>query len=170
MADPLDYSTPPRHALPAPVVALAGWLVPGAGYALIGQRARALFSGVAIVVVFMMGLLIAGVRCVDVPGYDAYGNVRTVGRLGKGQSVLRADPVHAILDKPWYIPQVLTGPIALGASVWSVKVSDTVGKSTGRLWDIGTLYTAVAGMLNLLTILDAAHRAAKIRDANPGPM
>ena len=174
MADPRDYRSPPRHAMPAPVVAIAGWAVPGLGYALIGQRARAWFSGTAIVLIFVAGLLIAGVRCVDVPGYDAQGNLRTVGRLGRGQSMLRAAPIPAILDKPWYIPQVLAGPIALGASVWSIKVSDDVPKSTGRLWDIGTLYTAVAGMLNLLTILDAAHRAARIRDLgvanHPGPM
>ena len=168
MADPTDPEMP--HAMPAPIVALAGWAVPGLGYALIGQRARAWFSGSAIIILFLMGLLIAGIRCVDVPGYDAYGNVRRIGRLGAGQPFIQADPVHAILDKPWYIPQVLAGPIALGASAASIKLSDTVGKSTGRLWDIGTLYTAVAGMLNLLTILDAAHRAAKIRDANPGPM
>lgn len=170
MPDATDTYTPPREAPPAPVVALAGWAVPGLGYALVGERKRAWLSGGAIVAVFLLGLLIAGVRCVDVPGYDARGNLRLVGRLGQGQSVLRVDPVHAVLDKPWYIPQVLTGPIALGASVWSVHVSDDVTKSTGRLWDIGTLYTAVAGMLNLLTILDAAHRAARIRDANPGPM
>lgn len=167
-------SSLPVHPPSPPVVAVCGWLVPGLGYWLIGQRGRAYFSGGAILATFLAGLLIAGVRCVDVPGYDARGELRTVGRLGRGQAWIRAEPFRAILDKPWYIPQVLAGPVAIGTSVWSVKVSDTVGKSTGRLWDIGTLYTAVAGMLNLLTILDAAHRASRMREAleaaNPGPM
>ena len=32
--------------------------------------------------------------------------------------------------------------------------------SHGRVNEIGVLYTAVAGMLNLLAIIDASHRAA----------
>jgi hypothetical protein len=36
-------------------------------------------------------------------------------------------------------------------------------EAKARLAEIGTLYTAVAGMLNLLTIIDASHRAARIK-------
>ena len=141
-----------------PLVALAGWLVPGLGYLLIGQRARAIVSGATILALFVGGLLIAGVRCVDVPGYDAGGHLRR-GAASFGNNRLRA-----VLDKPWYIPQVLAGPVAVAASVASVRASGTYDKTVGRLWDIGTLYTAVAGMLNLLVILDAAHRAGRLRD------
>ena len=83
-------------SMPPPVVALAGWLVPGAGY--------------------------------------------------------------------WLIGQVFNGPMGLGAA-W---ISDQLAASPryhnieakARLAEIGTLYTAVAGMLNLLTIIDSAHRAS----------
>ena len=34
-------------------------------------------------------------------------------------------------------------------------------KSHARVNEIGVLYTAVAGMLNLLAMIDAAHRAAR---------
>ena len=33
--------------------------------------------------------------------------------------------------------------------------------STARIFDIGTLYTAVAGMLNLLVIIDATYRSTR---------
>jgi hypothetical protein len=36
-------------------------------------------------------------------------------------------------------------------------------ETKARLAEIGTLYTAVAGMLNLLTIIDASHRAGRVR-------
>jgi len=36
-----------------------------------------------------------------------------------------------------------------------------VPQSHSRSWEIGTLYTAVAGMLNLLVIIDSAHRAGQ---------
>lgn len=162
---PPAWVDPPAWASP-PVVAIAGWLVPGLGYGLIGQRARAWFSGVAIVALFVLGLLIAGVRCVDVPGYDSTGELRRVqsrGPMLERPTVLASDPVHSILDKPWFIPQVCTGPVALAAGAWSVKVSPSYRQATGRLWDIGTLYTAVAGILNLLALLDAAARAARHR-------
>lgn len=155
---------------PVPLVALAGWLVPGLGYLLMGQRQRALFSGVSIVVIFVLGVLIAGVRCVDVPGFADNGQLKRAVR--SGEPAIQAAPFRQIVDKPWYIPQILAGPLTVGASVWSVNVSDSYPKATARLWDIGTLYTAVAGMLNLLVIIDSAHRAARLREAHPqlGPM
>jgi hypothetical protein len=162
------YNQPPNPPSP-PIIAIAGWLVPGLGYALIGERARALIVGTTIVAIFILGLLIAGVRCIDVPGYDANGELRQIGR---NQTLIGSAPLAAIRDKPWYIPQILAGPLTIGASVWSVSASAGAAKATGRLWDIGTLYTAVAGMLNLLVIIDAAYRSAKIREDNPrlGPM
>ena len=162
-----DGSSPP----PVPLIAAAGWLVPGLGYALIGERKRAIFCGSAILALFVLGILIAGVRCVDVPGYDANGALKRVGPRSS-ELLISASPFRSIMDRPWYIPQILAGPVTIGASIWSVSVSDDYPKSTARLWDIGTLYTAVAGMLNLLVMMDCAHRAAKIREANPrlGPM
>jgi len=131
-----------------PLVALAGWLVPGAGYWLIGQKKRAITVGVAIVAIFIVGILISGIRVVEAPDMNATGNL-----------------LQKILTKPWFIGQVLNGPIGIAAA-W---VSDQLAQSTqyhaieakARLAEIGTLYTAVAGMLNLLTIIDSSHRAAQ---------
>ena len=133
-------------AAPPPMVALAGWLVPGAGYWLIGQRRRAYTVGITILAIFMFGILISGIRVVQAPD-----------RTGPGGLPQR------ILARPWFLGQVLTGPIGIA----SAYVSDQLASSPkygaieakARLAEIGTLYTAVAGMLNLLTIIDAAHRA-----------
>lgn len=146
--------------MPPPVVALAGWVLPGAGYLLIGQVARALTVCVTILILFVLGLLIGGVRVVEPPA--------TYNR-----------PLNAVLDKPWYIGQILAGPMTLLTS-WVGADSRTADagrgeeapadlKEQGRYYwmsharsnEIGTLYTAVAGMLNLLTIIDAAYRAGR---------
>ena len=155
---------------PAPLVAFAGWCVPGLGYWLIGEKTRAVFSGASILAIFVIGLLIAGVRCVDVPGFDEVGSLKRVGR--SNNTLIGTMPFKAIIDRPWFIPQVLTGPAAVGAGAWGISIAGTYPKGTARLWDIGTLYTAVAGMLNLLVIIDAAHRASRIREEFPqlGPM
>lgn len=158
------------NAVPAPLVALCGWLVPGLGYALIGQRARAVVAGGAIVLTFLLGLLIGGVRVVDVPGYDASGSrkpVRNTNGLAVADSwALKAAPFDELLNKPWYIAQTLVGPIN-GLATWGSLSAAAGGHhtSTARLFDIGTLYTAVAGMLNLLVILDATYRSTRPPEA-----
>ncbi|MDQ3440565.1 MAG: hypothetical protein M3478_09480 [Planctomycetota bacterium] len=138
MPGPTQHSAPPT-----PLVALAGWLIPGAGYFLIGHHKRALVVGVSVIVLFLLGILIAGVAVVEAPNF------------GGGGSLL-----GGVLQKPWFLGQMMTGPIGL-ISAWIAQgVADDYPAAKARLGEIGTLYTAVAGMLNLLAIIDAAHRAA----------
>jgi hypothetical protein len=134
-----------KSAMPAPVVALAAWLLPGLGYFLIGQRARAITVCVTILLLFASGLLIGGVRVVD--EFEEYTSVAK------------------IIDKPWYMGQILAGPVALTTAKVAKRVDEyrrpAFPVSHSRVNEIGTLYTAVAGMLNLLAIIDAADRAAR---------
>lgn len=157
-----DSETTPRVP-PPPVVALAGWLVPGAGYWLIGERARGVVVCVTVLLTFIVGILIGGIRVIDVPGYDNSGTLRLTVVEGRRTNVaaLRARPLGEVFAKPWYIGQIFTGPAALAASYASLDAAQQgVPPSTARVFDIGTLYAAVAGMLNLLVMIDAAHRAA----------
>jgi hypothetical protein len=148
-----------RHASP-PLVALAGWLVPGLGYFLIGQRARGYISGITIIATFVLGLLIGGIRVIDVPGYDIKGN-RRMDRIGREEVwKLKSNPMAEILNKPWYMPQTLVGPLNAVATIASLQAAPDHRQSVARIFDIGTLYTAVAGMLNLMIIIDSTYRAA----------
>src|SRR5947209_2985556 len=62
-------SSNPRGGTANPIVAaIASWIIPGAGYWLIGQRARALAVGITVIVLFVLGLLIGGIRVLEVPG------------------------------------------------------------------------------------------------------
>ncbi len=184
MSKPQNASTGPT--LSPTAVAAAGWLLPGAGYWLVGQRGRAITVGVTIIILFVAGLLIGGVRALEVPGYGTHGqriNVsiyrdrrnRIVETSGDDLSdengiwVIRAHPLDEIRNKPWSIAQVMTGPISIAAAYSSVAASARSGpggaplgaKSHARVNEIGVLYTAVAGMLNLLAMIDAAHRATQ---------
>src|SRR5438105_8674850 len=105
--------------VPAPIVAIVNWLVPGAGYLLLGQIARGLTVGITIIVLFAMGCLIGGIHVVDPPVFSqAQGNY-----------------VHAVLEKPWYIGQFLTGIIGLlcGSIGRSPPGSHYRFSQTGRL-------------------------------------
>jgi hypothetical protein len=141
MSEPADNPSPP-------LVALAGWVLPGAGYWLIGQKTRSITVGVTIVAVFVVGILISGIRVVQAPDM-----------VGPGTLPQR------ILNRPWFIGQVLAGPVGIAAAWTSDQLAHGSRyaniEAKARLAEIGTLYTAVAGMLNLLTIIDSAHRAAQ---------
>ena len=128
------------NPVPAPVVELAAWLFPGTGYFLLGQRARAITISTTIIVLFLLGLLIGGVKVVDPPASYA------------------TNPLKIVFDKPWFVGQILAGPITL--------VTAAIGEghffsSHAHPNEIGTLYTAVAGMLNLLAIIDSTYRAGR---------
>jgi hypothetical protein len=130
-----------------PLVAVAGWLVPGAGYWLIGERQRGITVGVTIIAIFVLGILISGIRVVQAPDLTGPGRLHS-----------------RIINRPWFIGQVLNGPMGIGAAI----VADELAKgqykhveAKARLAEIGTLYTAIAGMLNLLVIIDSAARSAQ---------
>jgi hypothetical protein len=186
MFNPQD--APGVRQLSPTTVAAAGWVLPGAGYWLLGDHVRALVAGVTIILLFIGGLLIGGVRVLEVPGYGTHGQrinatlFRDPNNPGNiverdseeytGESavwVMRAHPLDEIRNKPWSIAQVMTGPLSIVSAYGSVVASERpeagappVGaKSHARVNEIGVLYTAVAGMLNLLAMIDAAHRAAR---------
>ena len=135
-----------RDLPPPPLVALAGWLLPGSGYWLIGQKTRGLTIGVTIIILFLLGILIAGIRVVEAPNMSGPGSM-----------------ISRVLQRPWFLGQALTGPIGLASAYASDVLAESPRyknvQSKARLAEIGTLYTAVAGMLNLLAIIDSAHRA-----------
>jgi hypothetical protein len=151
------------------MVAVAGWVLPGAGYWLIGQKSRALTVGITIIILFVLGLLIAGMRVIDVPGFDANGQMMMVDvGLPQKHWVMAVDPLSELRNKPWSVPQLLTGPIGVLAGWESVRWSrpDASGnpiapQSHVRINEIGSLYCSVAGLLNLMVIIDAAARAAR---------
>jgi hypothetical protein len=210
MANAEQVNSQKARAAWPPATAVAGWLLPGAGYWMIGQRARGVVVGITIVTLFVMGLLIGGVRVLEVPGYGPNGQpihiirgqfqrrysseILTIdlpmedGHPPQGLRLISGTPIAPIMlgepfteirDKPWSIAQVMAGPIALLAGAWSVEqarpasASDEAlpagSRSHARLNEIGVLYTAVAGMLNLMVIIDAAYRAAYPHTADDNP-
>lgn len=175
MSPPDSPPAKPPHPL---IVALAGWALPGLGYVLIGHRSRGITIGVTIVLLFVAGLLIGGVRALEVPTVERE-EVQAI-RLDAVRSGARVPPEPTwgaeVRAKPWSIAQFFNGPVGFVAGYFSAKASTidreaflntgtikTPGvESHARVNEIAVLYTAVAGMLNLLAIIDAAHRAGRM--------
>lgn len=173
-----SFSRRKRNVSPA-LAAIAGWLLPGAGYFLIGEVARGMIVGATIIAMFLGGILLAGIRVIDVPGYDKAGQRVKIDPNGARIESTSRHRYYGVLpwaltgrgffaemvNKPWYVCQILSGPICLIASSASLSAASSgVPSSHARLYEIGTLYTAVAGLLNLLAVIDAAHRAARMQE------
>lgn len=170
-----------------PAIAVISWILPGAGHFIVGERARGMVVGITILVLYFSGLLVGGVRALEVPGYNAHGaklmaQNGTDGRLHISPE--REDPAgdqiwvmqsrgwfEEVKGKPWSVVQIMAGPVDIICSVWSLRVSPGgeptpeqmehfASRSHSHNNELGVLYMAVAGLLNLLAIIDASSRSA----------
>lgn len=130
-----------RTATPAPSPPAAGllaWLVPGAGHWYLGYRDRAVIFFVTITATFWTGVAVGGVRTTM--------NVRENGA--------------------WFAAQVCAGPQALGAWMWARRIPEKLEfEAIYPTADIAVVYSGVAGLLNLLVIIDALARSEPTRAA-----
>ena len=161
------------------VVGVAEWLLPGLGYWLLGHRARGVTIGVTILLIFLMGLLIGGVRVLEVPTYGHNGEP-----LNVPWSRTYA-PSPGLSPRSWSARSASAAALSVYASRPASGMSTSAGSSYGsyglsassnagpargseshaRTNEIAVLYTAVAGMLNLLAIIDSSYRAGKMQEA-----
>jgi len=122
--------------------ALAAWIIPGLGHYMLGQRQRGAVIAASIGFLWLGGLLIGGIDVIN----------------------------HR---RMWFLGQVLLFP-SLAANVYRDFVLDRYAIRTedsnlqphndppyelsfGRVEEQGILYTALAGLLNLLAIIDVLY-------------
>ena len=140
-----------------PTAAILAWLWPGLGHIQLGERRRGFLVMFGVLFLFVGGVLIGGIDSVD-----------------------RRE------DRLWFLAQLLCGPIAMGVDVanqsiikrlppdWKVRYQQgdpevrrqLRHKGLGHVNEMGTLYSALAGLMNLVAILDAlhpSHRRAEMR-------
>lgn len=125
----------PRFASPGTAL-FAGWLVPGGGHFFLGRRTQGVVFFLAITATFLLGMFLTDFRNVSPSRHPFY-----------------------------FLAHILNGGETIAASVLtSGLVEEEVPRHLGmRTGDIGTLYSAVAGLLNVIVMMDAFGIAAGIR-------
>ena len=121
----------------SPLAAFLAWIWPGLGHFSLGERKRGVYIMIGVLFLFFSGLLVGGFDAVD--------------RLSGS-------------DRLWFYAQGLCGPIAFAADfvnqnyVKQLPASDQLRtQGLGRVNEMGTLFIALAGLMNLIVILDALH-------------
>ena len=133
----------PHHARFDPLCFVLGWIWPGLGYAVIGERRRGALVMLGVLLLVIIGVLVGGVDVVD-----------------------RRN------DSLWFLPQLMTGPLAFVIDHLNATfvMTGRIGtQSLGHVNEIGTLYIALAGLMNLAAMIDCATRRVDRRTEKQPP-
>ena len=150
-----------------PVAGILAVILPGAGHWYQGQVKRAILIGAGILGRFFGGTLIRGIDVVD----SRQDRLWFLGQVLVGPVALATDYVHQhhfkapdpITNKPRSpMPGEVRGPDGRWAP-GAAGSRPPYSKSLGKMNEIGTLYGTVAGMLNLVVIIDALFPTARRR-------
>lgn len=142
----MSFSQEPEPNLWHPGAALAAWVLPGLGHFIIGQKQRGAILCVTIGVLWLSGMIIGGISVFDRREHPAW----FIGQMLIAPSVIVDQTISRKL-KPYPGP---TDP----------QSNPVYEPSFGRVNEQGVLYTALAGLLNLLAILDVLHQDLRLRE------
>jgi len=128
-----------------PTAAVLAWILPGLGHMSLGHRKRGGLIMFGILFLFIGGVLIGGIDCVDRKN-----------------------------DRLWFLAQSVCGPIAFCVDALNQgyikhlppeEQLQTVALNKPN--EMGTLFCALAGLMNLVVILDALYFAPKSLPPQP---
>lgn len=127
--------------------AMATWFVPGLGHFLIGEKKRGAIFFVCISMLWFGGLLIGGPSVID--WYS-----QSVPIVRKGQYGLFQTFAFEMVRTRYM------QPVPPGMSTDEISRPGRIAyrPSLNRLEEQGVLYASVAGLLNILLIIDVVHR------------
>ena len=141
--DPTDFE---------PVAGLLACLFPGLGYVYLGQFRRAVYVGGGILGLFVGGLLVGGISVVDRQNDRWWFFLQ----CGVGPATLAVNHLNA-----GYLKLTPNGP---NPGVTSYM------RSLGRVYEVGALSAGIAGMMNLIAVVDCFWHTPPTRRKRAAPL
>jgi hypothetical protein len=130
--------------------AILGWVFPGLGHIISGNAARGLRAMAGVLVLFIGGILVGGVDCVD----RKEDSLWFLGQAGCGPIAFAASAANDMMLKSGSaapmveMPSYPNDPRVFASSLKGIAHSN----------EFGTLFVFLAGLLNVCVLLDAAVR------------
>jgi hypothetical protein len=148
------------------LAALLAWMVPGLGHFYQGRTGKAILYSTCILGLYFTGLVMGEGQIVYWRWVNPLGNpekfcIHYLGQFFVGLAALPALIQATLLQYRW-------DPILWG---FMAEPSDVVLNGLhrlGKLVEVGTIYTTVAGLLNILAIYDAYEGPALLEYEEPG--
>ncbi len=149
----------PSRAGVDPLAAAFGALVPGLGHWVRGERRRGRLIFTGVVGLFVSGVLVGGIDVVD----RVESRVWFVGQAGVGPVAFGVDWINQNIfkgvDRSTGARRSALPGETIGPGGW-IEVADPGQRppkmrSVAKVNELGTLFCAVAGMLNLVVVFDA---------------
>ena len=134
------------------VAGILAWLIPGAGHYYQRRRAKAVIFFVCILGTFIYGMFLGEGRVVFAqwqgPEHRRYPFICqiAVGLPSLPAVLTAATGQETFLGTKMYVPPNLEGP---------TSEYDEVHRRLNRRFELGTVFTMIAGLLNVLAIYDA---------------
>jgi len=148
-----------------PIALLGALAIPGLGHALGGDRKRGLCVGVGVLGLFFSGILVGGIDTID----SKEDRIWFFGQALVGPIAFGVDYLHQnhfkVIDPltkqrrsayPTEGRDPATGQATPGGTPPNRK-------SVGKMNEIGTLFSTIAGMVNLIAIIDAGFPSSRAR-------
>lgn len=172
----------------APVAGLLAILVPGGGHVYLGQVRRGVLIGAGVLAMFFGGLLIGGMSVVDSKSGRLENRISFYGQAIVGPVAIAVDRLHqtrfkAVDPETRMVRALNPGEVRLppgdprnGRGFAVIAPADPARgegppyiRSQGKVHEIGLLYTVLAGMLNLIVIIDAMFPGGMARSTGRRP-
>jgi TM2 domain-containing membrane protein YozV len=152
-----DASAPVVMRLRNPgVAAVLGWLIPGAGHLYQGRTAKGILFLVSILTTFFYGLYLGDGKVVYAswrPGDTRWAYICQIGvGLAAFPALVQSNRAHPGPSAGFMAPPELPRETRNGNNGGELG---TWNRDLNRYFELGTVYTMIAGLLNILAIYDA---------------
>lgn len=140
-----------------PVALLAAAAFPGGGHMIGGERKRGAYIATGVLGLFFGGMLVGGISVIDRYDNSSGGlNWWFVAHALVGPPAFAVDYIHQKHYK--------SGTTIAGTPAVPPPSAAKYSRSLGKAADLGSLFAAVGGMVNLIAIIDAGFPTRRRKD------